>query len=268
MRHNGHDYAVITARDLCAEYGERRVLNALSFNVHQGEIFVIMGPSGSGKSTLMRHLVGLAQPLSGEISLLGEPLEAITRARLYALRKRIGVAFQHGALLNSMSVLENIELPLRQHTGLDGPTIRIMSHLKLELLGLHDVDDLMPAQLSGGMLKRAGLARAVIMDPEVLFFDEPSAGLDPITAAELDELILKLRDAMQMTIVIVTHAVESAFRIADRMLMLWDGTVLATGTPAELRAAQDPRIQDTIHRRAGAKRINADDYLNRLTSGT
>lgn len=223
------DQAALEVRGLSSSYGKRRVLKGVDFSVRQGEIFVIMGTSGAGKSTLMRHLLGLSPPDSGEIEMLGNSLHPGTRETLFSLRKQMGVAFQHGALINSMSVIDNIELPLIQHTKLDRSTIRIMSRMKLEMMNLAGFEDYMPAQLSGGMLKRAGLARAVVMDPRILFFDEPSAGLDPVTAAELDGLILQLRDAMRMTIVVVTHALESAVKIADRIMIVGGGTVRAMG---------------------------------------
>ena len=178
---------VLRVQGLSTAYGNRQVLRDVSLQVAKGEIFVIMGESGSGKTTLLRHLIGLNKPQPGSVELLGKSLGTLSKRELFELRKRIGVAFQSGALINSMSVIDNVELPLRQHTSLDPSTIRIMSRMKLDMMSLGNAEDLMPAQLSGGMLKRAGLARAVIMDPHVLFFDEPSAGLDPVTSAELDE---------------------------------------------------------------------------------
>jgi phospholipid/cholesterol/gamma-HCH transport system ATP-binding protein len=258
--------AIVRVEKLVASYGDRAVLEETSMSVRPGEIFVIMGTSGSGKTTLLRHMLGLQRPLSGEVNLLGQSLSRIGKRRLYELRKRVGVAFQGGALINSMSVIDNVELPLLQHTKLDRSTIRIMSRMKLEMMNLGGCEDLMPAQLSGGMLKRAGLARAVIMDPPVLFFDEPSAGLDPVTAADLDELIMRLREVLKITIVIVTHALESALKVADRVMILADGKALAIGTVAEIQANPDPRIQGLLHRRANSTAVNADEYLDRLTA--
>jgi phospholipid/cholesterol/gamma-HCH transport system ATP-binding protein len=257
---------IVSVDKLVASYGGRRVLEQTSLSIRPGEIFVIMGSSGSGKTTLLRHILGLQQPLSGDISLLGQSLSRIGKRKLYDLRKRIGVAFQGGALINSMSVIENVELPLLQHTKLDRNTIRIMSRMKLEMMNLGGYDDLMPAQLSGGMLKRAGLARAVIMDPPVLFFDEPSAGLDPVTAAELDDLILQLRATLKITIVIVTHALESALKVADRVMILADGKALTIGTVKQIKANPDERIQALLNRRAQSTAVNADEYLDRLTA--
>jgi phospholipid/cholesterol/gamma-HCH transport system ATP-binding protein len=177
----------------------------------------------------------------------------------------MGVAFQGGALFSSMSVGENVKLPLREHTNLDDKTMDIMCRMKLEVVNLSGFEDLMPAELSGGMTKRVALARAVIMDPKLLFFDEPSAGLDPIVSAELDELILKLKKAMNMSIVVVTHELESAFRIADRITMLDQGKILVTGTVDEVRNSDNQRIQDMLNRRPSTEAINADEYLQRLT---
>ena len=256
---------VIEIEGLNAWYGNKQILSNISLNVERKEIMVIMGQSGSGKSTLLRHMIGLNKPESGSINLLGKEITGLNRKELYELRKHIGVAFQNGALFSSMSLQENVELPLHEHTKLDQNTIRIMSRLKLELMNLSDSESLMPAELSGGMLKRAGLARAVIMDPELLFFDEPSAGLDPVTSAELDDLILQLRDALNMTIVVVTHELESAFKIADRITVLDNGQQITTGDKETIKSFPDPRIVNMLERRAMNNMINADDYLNKLT---
>ncbi len=258
--------AVVEVEELVAHYGERRVLDRVSLEVRRGEILVIMGASGSGKSTLLRHVLGLLRPAAGRVRLLGEDLVQINRKRLFALRRKIGVAFQGGALLGSLSLIENVELPLREHTELDENTIGIMSRMKLDMMNLSGFEHLMPSQLSGGMLKRAGLARAVVMDPKILFFDEPSAGLDPVTSAELDELILQLRHALRMTIVVITHELESAFKIADRICVLNEGRVLMTGTVEEVQGAEHAHIQDLVNRRVRAADVDTDAYLERLTS--
>ncbi|MEM7542188.1 MAG: ATP-binding cassette domain-containing protein [Pseudomonadota bacterium] len=260
--------APVVVRNLVSQYGQTRIHDDISFAVEQGEIFVIMGSSGSGKTTLLRHLIGLAEPTSGHIELLGRSIFDISRAELIDLRKKIGVAFQSGALINSMSVADNIELPLKQHTKLDPATIRIMCRLKLELMNLSGAEDYMPAQLSGGMLKRAGLARAVITDPSVLFFDEPSAGLDPVTAVELDQLILRLRDSLSMTIIVITHELESALKIADRIMVIGDGKIRAIGNVDEIRRSEDPAVQALLARRAMSDGIDAETYLSRLTGET
>ncbi|MCK9537689.1 ABC transporter ATP-binding protein [Dokdonella sp.] len=257
--------ALIDVHQLQAWYGRRRVLHGIDFRVAAGEIRVIMGGSGSGKSTLLRHLIGLQRPASGTVKLFGTDLGTASERELLAVRKRIGVSFQGGALLTSLSVGENVALPLREHTRLDESTIRIMSRLKLEVVNLGGFQDLMPGQLSGGMVKRAALARAIVMDPRLLFFDEPSAGLDPVVAAELDELILRLRDALRMTIVVVTHELESAFKIADTITVLDQGEILMTGAVEAVRAAPNTRIQDLLNRRPREVQVDAETYLRRLT---
>lgn len=256
---------VIEARGLCSHYGARQVLYDIDLTVRPGEIMVIMGHSGCGKTTLFRHLLGLKAPSSGAVHVLGEDIARLSRAGLYALRRRVGVAFQNGALFSSLSVRENVELPLREHTKLDVNTIRIMSRLKLNFMRLAEHEDLMPSQLSGGMLKRAGLARAVVMDPQLLFFDEPSAGLDPVSAAELDRLILDLRSAMRMSIVIITHELQSVFNIADRIMVMHAGRNLLTGTPDEVRASTDRRIQHMLNRSPHQEEFDAESYLRTLT---
>jgi phospholipid/cholesterol/gamma-HCH transport system ATP-binding protein len=257
---------IIEVDNLVAHYGERVILNGINLGIRRGEIMVVMGGSGSGKTTLMRNLLGLNRPSSGSIHIFGQDITRIGKRELYAIRRKIGVAFQGGALLGSMSVADNIELPLRQHTKLDESTIRIMSRMKLEVVNLAGFEDLMPSELSGGMLKRAALARAIVMDPSLLFFDEPSAGLDPVVSAELDELILRLKDAMNVTIVVVTHELESAFKIADRITVLGQGQVLMTGTVEEIQNSDNEVIQDMLNRRPRDESINAEEYLARLTA--
>lgn len=255
----------IEVRGLVTYYGRRRILDHVDFVVDPGEIRVIMGGSGSGKSTLLRHLLGLIKPAQGTIKVLGRDINRLTPLEALAYKREIGVSFQGGALFTSMTVGENVALPLREHFKLDENTIRIMSRLKLEVVNLGGFQDLMPSQLSGGMVKRAALARAIVMDPQLLFFDEPSAGLDPVVSAELDELILKLRDAMRMTIVVVTHELDSAFKIADKITVLDQGKVLLTGTVPEVRESDNVRIQDLLNRRPRHVEVNVDEYLARLT---
>ncbi len=256
---------IIDVHGLEAYYGRRRILHGVDFRVMPGEIRVIMGGSGSGKSTLLRHLLGLQRPARGHVRVLGCELEKASPAELLALRRQMGVSFQGGALFTSMTVGDNVALPLREHTDLDENTVRIMSRLKLEVVNLGGFGDLMPSQLSGGMVKRAALARAIVMDPKLLFFDEPSAGLDPVVSAELDELILQLRDAMRMSIVVVTHELESAFKIADTITVLDHGHVLLTGTVDEVRGSGNQRIQDLLNRRPREVEVDVDGYLRRLT---
>jgi len=255
----------IEVNDLVTHYGRTEILHGVNMTVQKNEIMIIMGGSGSGKSTLLRYLLGLGKPTSGSISLLGKDITRLTALEMHELRKNMGVAFQGGALLSSMTVGENVQLPLIEHTRLDRKTMQIMARMKLEVVNLGGYEDLMPAQLSGGMIKRAAVARAIVMDPKLMFFDEPSAGLDPVVSAELDELILRLRDAMQMTIVVVTHELESAFKIADRITVLDKGHILMTGTVDEVKASGNERIQSLLNRRPSTEELAADEYLARLT---
>jgi phospholipid/cholesterol/gamma-HCH transport system ATP-binding protein len=256
---------VISVEGLCTHYGRRQILFDVDFEVNAGEVMVIMGGSGSGKSTLLRHLIGIEQPSSGAIRILGQDITKLRARDLQALRRKIGVAFQGGALFSSMSVEDNVKLPLRELTDLDASTMDIMARLKLELVNLAGFGGLLPSELSGGMLKRAAVARAIVMDPALLFFDEPSAGLDPVVSSALDELIRMLRDAMNMTIVVVTHELTSAFHIADRITVLDQGRVLAVDTVDGIRNSDIERIQNLLNRRAEAPRLDADAYLRRLT---
>ena len=246
------DALVIEVKNLVTHYGKRRILDGIDFDVRAGEIMVIMGGSGSGKSTLMRHLLSLQQATSGSIRVLGKDIAALNTVERSELYRELGVAFQTGALLSSLSVGENIMLPLTEHTKLDRPTMEIMMRMKLEVVDLAGFEDLMPAELSGGMTKRAALARAIVMDPKILFCDEPSAGLDPVVSAALDELLLRLRDAMQMSIV-------------DRITILDHGKVLMVGTVEEVRASKNERIQNILHRRSEEEILDIDAYLERLT---
>ncbi|MCZ6607186.1 MAG: ATP-binding cassette domain-containing protein [Alphaproteobacteria bacterium] len=255
---------VIEVRDLVAHYGERKILDGVSMDVYAGEIMVIIGGSGSGKSTLLRHVMALEHGTSGTVKILGRDPAALDAKEALDLRKKIGVAFQGGALFSSMTVGENIMLPLYEHTVLDRTTMEIMARLKLEVVGLAGFEDLMPAELSGGMVKRAAFARAIIMDPKILFCDEPSAGLDPVIAAALDNLLLRMREAMGMTIVVVTHELESAFSIADRITVLDQGRILLTGTTEELRETKIERIQNLLQRRTEEEIVDPEEYLERL----
>ena len=256
---------VIEVEDLVMYYGNREILKGVSMEVRDGEIMVIMGGSGSGKSTLLRQLMVLERPHSGIVKSLDQDVGLMPTQKLYDLRKKLGVAFQGGALFSSMSVGENIMLPLQEHTELDPTTMQIMARMKLEMVNLAGFEDLMPSELSGGMIKRAAVARAIVMDPRILYMDEPSAGLDPVVSSSLDELILLLRDAMGMTIVVVTHELESTFKIADRVTVLDQGEILFIGTVDELRNHSNERIQSLLNRRSDDDMLDPDAYLKRLT---
>ncbi len=255
----------IEVADMTAHYGETQVLFNVDLTVRTGEIMVIMGGSGSGKSTFLRHLIGLQVPSGGAVRVLGKSWAEVSLREMPEQRRQMGVAFQGGALFSSLSVAENVKLPLREFGGVDENTMDIIARLKLEVVNLSGFGDLMPAELSGGMLKRAAVARAIVLDPKVLFFDEPSAGLDPTVSAALDELILRLRDAMDMTIVVVTHELESAFKIADRIAVLDKGRMIAVETPEGLKNSDNPRIQNLLHRRSERPDIDPEAYLKRLT---
>jgi phospholipid/cholesterol/gamma-HCH transport system ATP-binding protein len=239
---------IISVRDLTASYGGRRVLNGINLDVERGEILALLGGSGSGKSTMLRHIIGLAKPESGTVFVQGVDINRCTPKELMGIRRKMGVAFQGSALFSSMSVEENVELPLRELTNLAEPVIEIMTYIKLASVGLGESGKLMPQELSGGMKKRAAVARATALDPEILIFDEPSAGLDPIVAAELDELILFLKRAFEMTVVIVTHEMASAVRVADRMAMLYQGSLIAVEAKDVFLASKDPRIRQFLDR--------------------
>jgi|ERR1700730_8556972 len=261
----GPSEAMISLRNVRVSYGEREILHGISFDVMRGETLVILGGSGSGKSTLLRTLVGLERPSAGEIWLKGKNIAAVSHAEMDEIRKKIGMSFQGGALFGSMSVGENVALPLREHTKLEDPTIEIILRLKLDQVGLSGFENYMPSQLSGGMKKRAAVARALAMDPEILFFDEPSAGLDPIIAAGVDELILDLKKAFHMTVIVVTHELASAFLIADRMVLIDKGNVVAIGPTAEIRASTHPRVRQFLDRVAEPEVSQELDYLQMLT---
>lgn len=259
---------MISLRNLRVSYGDREILHGISFDVMRGETLVILGGSGSGKSTLLRTLVGLERPSSGEIWLRGKNVAAISSQEMDEIRKRIGMSFQGGALFGSMTVGENVALPLREHTKLEDSTIEIIVRLKLDQVGLAGFEHYMPSQLSGGMKKRAAVARALAMDPEILFFDEPSAGLDPIIAAGVDQLILELKKAFHMTIIVVTHELASAFLIADRMVLIDKGNVVAIGPAEEMRSSTHPRVRQFFDRVAEPEVAQELDYLQMLTEIT
>lgn len=256
---------VISVKNLVTHYGTRKILDGLDLDVKKGEIRVIMGGSGSGKSTLLWHILGLYQPTQGHIELLGKDIHNISFNEQLELKQDMGVSFQSGALFSSMSVGENVALPLREFTDLDENTIRIISRMKLEVVNLGGFHKLLPSQLSGGMIKRAALARAIALDPKLLFFDEPSAGLDPVVSSEIDDLILSLRDTMGMSMVVVTHELDSAFKIADKITVLDQGKNLITGTVEEIKKSKIKRVKDLLERRSRHDVLKPDEYLKRLT---
>jgi phospholipid/cholesterol/gamma-HCH transport system ATP-binding protein len=258
---------VISARDLRVGYSGREVLHGLTFEVRHGETVVVIGGSGSGKSTLLRTLVGLEKPSSGEVLIKGVDIAKASAREMDQIRKRIGLAFQGGALIGSLPVGENIALPLLEHTTLNPATIEVMVRIKLEQVGLSGFENYSPSQLSGGMRKRAAFARAMAMDPEILFFDEPSAGLDPITAAGIDDLILNLKKAYSMSMVVVTHELASAFLIADRIILLDRGEIVAMGPVQEVRDSTHPRVRQFLDRVADSTQDEDVDHLRMYTEG-
>src|SRR6266850_26275 len=247
MNTNGE--TIIEVSDLVRKFGERTVLDNISFNVYRGETVVIMGGSGCGKSTLLRHMIGSMKPTSGSVKLFGEDITNMTERGLERVRLRFGMLFQSGALLASQTVGENVALPLLQHTDKSVDEIEEIVKHKLQMVGLTGFEDLKPDEVSGGMKKRVGLARALALDPELLFSDEPTSGLDPIITAVGDELTLKLTRGKGMTAVVVSHDMTSAFRIATRMIMLGHGGIVAQGTPDEIRASSNPEVQQFINGR-------------------
>jgi phospholipid/cholesterol/gamma-HCH transport system ATP-binding protein len=255
----------IEVHDLVVKYGDRTVLQDISFKVRRGEIFVILGGSGCGKSTLIRNLVGLMRPYSGRIVINGHDFTAMNDDQRIAVRKKMGMCFQGSALFNSMSLADNVALPLREHTKLKESTIDIMTKIKLELVGLGGFEDYFPAELSGGMRKRAGLARAMAMDPEFIFYDEPSAGLDPIVASGIDELIRKMQSTFNLTSVVVTHEMASVKLIADTVCMLHGGRIVEMGTFDELAASQNPFVKQFVERRPDQEPGGGGDYVRAIT---
>ncbi len=250
--------------NLTGGYNGTAVIHDCSLKIQKGEIVVIMGGSGSGKSTFLRHLIGLKKPMAGTVFLSGKNVYDISQFEKYQLLKSIGVAFQSGALLSSMTLAENVALPLREHSRLDEEMIAIVTRMKLDQVDLLGQEKLFPDALSGGMVKRASVARALALDPKLLFFDEPSAGLDPVIAASLDDLIIKIKQALNISIIVVTHELESAFKIADRIVMLDRGYIIFDGSVLEIKASKNERIQNLINRVAEKEEFNPEQHLRRL----
>lgn len=237
---------MITIENLNNRYGHIVTANDISCHFEEKKITVILGGSGSGKSTLLKHMVGLERPDSGRIVFDGRDICALKRDEIYEMRKKMGMLFQGAALFNSFNVFDNIAFPLREHTDLSEDVIRMIIKIKLEMVGLRGVENLMPSQLSGGMTKRVGLTRAIILDPKVVFYDEPTSGLDPISAGVIDKLIVDLNRKLGVTSVVVSHDIESSLRIADKLVILFYGNIIATGTPDEIRNSEDPKVRQFI----------------------
>jgi phospholipid/cholesterol/gamma-HCH transport system ATP-binding protein len=239
---------IVMVRDLVVKYGDRVILDRINLDLWRGEVLVLLGRSGSGKSTLVRHLIGLEKPFAGSIIIKGVNITKCSDEEMNHVRRSIGVSFQNAALFGSMTVSENVAFPLLERTRLVDSIIYEVVRLKLAQVGLIRFGSYYPSQLSGGMLKRASVARATALDPEILFFDEPSAGLDPITAAGIDELIAYLKNALQMTVLVVTHELESAFRIADRLAFLKDRKLVAVGSKDSMALSSDPWVRQFLDR--------------------
>ena len=239
---------MIRVRNLMAGYGSNLVLDNISLEVAPHEIIVIMGQSGCGKSTFLRHLIGLQRPRAGSVEIDGTDVARMNHRQYRAFCRSVGVLFQSGGLFNSMTVGENVAFPLREHTKLADPVIEIVVKLKLQQVGLPGVENAMPAELSGGMKKRAGLARALALDPIILFLDEPTTGLDPIIAAGIDELILRIRSIYKATMVVVAHDIASGMHIGDRIAIFRDHKIIELGTPEQIRNSPNPYVQQFLTR--------------------
>lgn len=247
---------VIRVKDLVAGYGDNVVLDGVSIEIESGEILVVMGQSGCGKSTFLRHVIGLQQPLGGTVEVNGRDMSSISRSQYRDFCRTVGVLFQSSGLFNSMTVGENVAFPLREHTQVAEPVIDIVVGLKLQQVGLPDVAGKMPGELSGGMKRRAGLARALALDPAILFLDEPTSGLDPIIAAGIDDLVLYLRKLYGATMVVISHDIASGMRVADRIAILRDKKIVALGTPEEIKNSDNSYVQQFLNRESDSEVSN------------
>jgi len=247
MRTECPNEVMIEFKNVTKVLGDRKVIDDVSFNIKCGEIFIIMGCSGSGKSTILRLMTGMLKPDKGSIYIKGKDITKISNSELDEIRKNFGMLFQYSALLDSMTVEENVALPLQEHTNLAENIIKIIIRMKLALVGLRGFENYYPSQISGGMRKRVGLARAIALDPDIVFYDEPTSGLDPVVAGIIDKLIMDLSKKLLITSVVVTHDMQSVFRIADRALMLHKGKVVEVGTPEQIKASSNPIIQQFIN---------------------
>jgi len=240
---NGSSEFDIEVSGLNTSYGEKLVLKDVDLRIHRSRVTCILGPSGCGKSTLLKSMIGRLEPDSGTVKVLGRDILSMEREEASKFLVNVGVTFQHGALFGAQTVAQNVAAPLVEHTDLDAATIEMLVRVKLGLVGLEGALDKMPSELSGGMQKRAAIARALALEPQILFFDEPSAGLDPITAITLDELVVSLNRSLGCTIVVITHEIRSVLRIADRIVCLGDGRVLQAGTIEEFLDSPDPEVR-------------------------
>ncbi len=240
----------IIVKNLTKKFGDRTVLKNISFDVKEGEIFVLMGGSGSGKSTTIKHIIGLLKPTEGQIIIDGTDITQLTDKELIDFRKKMGYLFQEGALFDSLKVWENVGFYFLENTDMPKKEIYRLAQEKLALVGLKGIEELYPSELSGGMRKRVSLARAISTNPEIVLYDEPTSGLDPVTSAMIDNLIVNLRDTIGVTSIVVTHDLDSAFSIGDRIAMIHRGIIYAIGTPEEIKSNPDPIVQQFINRKA------------------
>jgi phospholipid/cholesterol/gamma-HCH transport system ATP-binding protein len=242
-----HDTALVECRHLSFGYGERRILDDVSFTVPRGKVTALMGASGGGKTTVLRLIGGQVRPQTGEMLFDGQDIGRLDASGLYAARRRMGMLFQFGALFTDLSVFDNVAFPLREHTDLPEPLVRDIVLMKLNAVGLRGARDLMPSEVSGGMARRVALARAIALDPELIMYDEPFAGLDPISLGTAAQLIRRLNDTLGITSIVVSHDLEETFHIADQVIVLANGRIAAQGTPQQVMQSTDPLVDQFVH---------------------